>query len=70
MPTNYNKMDWVAVAEEYIGKFGWGARGKNIGVSRMLNDSEINVLKHTKWLVTRCKRAPTGFGEQYRMVSQ
>ena len=32
-------MDWVAVAEEYVGKNGWGARGKVLGISRMYSDN-------------------------------
>jgi hypothetical protein len=33
-------MEWVADAEEYIGKFGWGARGRNLGVSRMFGEGD------------------------------
>jgi len=32
-------MDWVATAEEYIGKHGWGARGKALGISRMYSEN-------------------------------
>ena len=31
-------MDWVNTAEEYCGRYGWGARGKHIGISRMITD--------------------------------
>lgn len=34
-------MDWVAAAEEFLGKHGWGARGRNLGVSRMFGTSDI-----------------------------
>lgn len=34
-------MDWVAAAEEFIGKYGWGARGRNLGVSRMFGTGDI-----------------------------
>lgn len=34
-------MDWVAAAEEYLGKFGWGARGRNLGVSRMFGTNDV-----------------------------
>jgi len=34
-------MQWVDNAEEYAGSHGWGARGKQIGISRMLNDSDL-----------------------------
>ena len=32
-------MDWVAIAEEYVGKNGWGARGKTLGISRMYSEN-------------------------------
>jgi len=31
-------MESVNAAEEYMGNFGWGPRGRNIGVSRMMTD--------------------------------
>jgi hypothetical protein len=33
-------MEWVSVAEEFCGAYGWGARGKYIGISRMLGDND------------------------------
>lgn len=33
-------MEWVAAAEEFIGKYGWGARGHNLGISRMFGTSD------------------------------
>ena len=33
-------MDWIAAAEEFLGKFGWGARGRNLGVSRMFGTGD------------------------------
>jgi hypothetical protein len=41
-------MEWVASAEEYIGKFGWGARGKNLGVSRMFGEGDKTSLSRDK----------------------
>jgi hypothetical protein len=41
-------MEWVATAEEYIGKFGWGARGKNLGVSRMFGEGDKASLSRDK----------------------
>jgi hypothetical protein len=38
-------MDWVSVAEEYIGSQGWGARGKNLGVSRMFTENSGTTLQ-------------------------
>ena len=32
-------MEWVAAAEEYVGKNGWGARGKTLGISRMYSEN-------------------------------
>jgi hypothetical protein len=37
-------MNWVDGAETYAGTHGWGARGKFIGISRMLNDSDMENL--------------------------
>lgn len=37
-------MEWVNTAEEYCGRFGWGARGKYIGISRMMNDNDKSAL--------------------------
>jgi len=34
-----SEMDWVAIAEEYVGKNGWGARGKTLGISRMYSEN-------------------------------
>jgi hypothetical protein len=33
-------MEWVAAAEEFLGKYGWGARGRNLGVSRMFGEGD------------------------------
>ena len=33
------EQDWVAAAEEYVGKNGWGARGKTLGISRMYSEN-------------------------------
>jgi hypothetical protein len=33
-------MEWVADAEEFIGKHGWGARGHNLGISRMFGTND------------------------------
>jgi len=41
-------MDWVNTAEEYCGRYGWGARGKYIGISRMMNDNDKAVLTQSK----------------------
>ena len=44
--------DWIDIAEDFCGKFGWGARGRHIGISRMMNDSDKSILSRTK-IVTR-----------------
>ena len=41
-------MDWVNTAEEYCGRYGWGARGKHIGISRMMNDNDKAALTQNK----------------------
>ena len=41
-------MEWVATAEEFIGRFGWGARGKNLGVSRMFGEGDKASLSRDK----------------------
>ena len=41
-------MDWINTSEEYAGRNGWGARGKMIGISRMLNDSDLTHIQNTK----------------------
>lgn len=41
-------MEWVATAEEYIGSFGWGARGKHLGVSRMFGEGDKASLSRNK----------------------
>ena len=38
LPANMDQ-DWIAAAEEYIGKNGWGARGKTLGISRMYSEN-------------------------------
>ena len=45
-------MDWVNVAEEYCGRFGWGARGKYIGISRMMNDNDKSALSQLSMMAT------------------
>lgn len=43
-------MQWVDIAETYAGDQGWGARGKQIGISRMLNDSDITNLMNSQYV--------------------
>ena len=38
-------MDWVSAAEAYIGRHGWGAQGKSLGVSRMYQDADKVMLR-------------------------
>lgn len=55
-------MEWVSVAEEYCGKFGWGARGKYIGISRMLGDGDKSQLARGKvFASTRPRGILSGF---------
>jgi len=41
-------MDWLRVAEEWIGNYGWGARGKYLGISRMFAENDISILRREK----------------------
>jgi hypothetical protein len=41
-------MDWINKTEEYAGTNGWGARSKFIGISRMLNDSDLTHIQNNK----------------------
>jgi len=43
-------MEWVAAAEEYIGSFGWGGRGRNLGVSRMFGEGDKASLSRNKYV--------------------
>lgn len=44
-------MQWVERAEEYAGEHGWGARGKQIGISRMMNDSDLHIVQNNSCVV-------------------
>lgn len=37
-------MDWINTTESYVGGFGWGPRGKHIGISRMCGEQDMNTL--------------------------
>jgi hypothetical protein len=41
-------MDWLRVAEEWLGNYGWGARGKYLGISRMFADNDIGIIRREK----------------------
>lgn len=67
-------MEWVAAAEEFMGAFGWGARGKHLGVSRMFGDGDKVSLSRNAHVVARRPRGlisgflvilPTGGGAVY-----
>ena len=49
-------MDWVATAEEFCGSYGWGARGKYIGVSRMFTDADKSALTRSKLVASHRPR--------------
>lgn len=50
-------MSFVENAEQYASHYGWGARGKFIGVSRMLHDNDITQLVNSKFV---CAYRPRG----------
>ena len=39
---------WVEQAEEYLGKYQWGANGRLLGISRMFKDGDIDTLRKSK----------------------
>jgi len=41
-------MDWLRVAEEWLGNYGWGARGKYLGISRMFSDNDAGIIRREK----------------------
>lgn len=45
-------MEWVVVCEEFIGKYGYGARGRHIGISRMFHENDILNIKSGKFVAT------------------
>lgn len=55
-------MDWINISEAYAGTNGWGARGKFIGISRMLNDSDVTHIQNNKMVTsTRPRGIISGF---------
>jgi hypothetical protein len=55
-------MDWVAQAEEFCSSYGWGARGKYIGVSRMFSDGDkITLQRHKMVMSIRPRGILSGF---------
>jgi len=55
-------MDWVDAAEEYLGNFGWGARGRNLGVSRMFGTNDTaSVVRNAVVAALRPRGILSGF---------
>ena len=55
-------MEYINISEEYAGVNGWGARGKFIGISRMLNDTDLTHIQNTKMVTsTRPRGIISGF---------
>lgn len=50
-------MSWVEKAEEFIGKHGFGSRGKHISISRVLNPSDLSQLQTSQHV---CAYRPRG----------
>ncbi len=50
-------MSWVEKAEEFIGKYGFGSRGKHISISRVLNPSDLSLLQSQQHV---CAYRPRG----------
>jgi hypothetical protein len=49
-------MEWVEQAEAYIGKHGWGARGKSLGISRMYGDNDKPMFRKEKLVASQRPR--------------
>jgi hypothetical protein len=55
-------MEWVAAAEEFIGKHGWGARGHNLGISRMFGTSDkMTLVRNSMAVAVRPRGVLSGF---------
>ena len=50
-------MSWTETAEEFVGKHGFGARGKHISLSRILNPSDLAQLQTSQFV---CAYRPRG----------
>ncbi len=44
--------EYVSSANQYLGKFGWGAQGRMLGLSRMFQDNDVNMIKKGKYVVS------------------
>lgn len=40
--------DFVSTATQFIARYGWGAQGKMLGISRMFQEADMNLLKKEK----------------------
>ena len=49
-------MECANAAEEYMGKFGWGPRGRHIGVSRMMSESDKSMIATAKLVASQRPR--------------
>lgn len=44
--------DFLQTATQYISKFGWGTQGRMLGISKMFQDADLQVLKKQKVVAT------------------
>jgi len=55
-------MEWVNAAETFLGHYGWGARGQNLGISRMFNESDkISLTRSNIAIALRPRGILSGF---------
>jgi hypothetical protein len=55
-------MEWVAAAEEFIGNCGWGARGHNLGISRMFGTGDkMTLVRNNMAIAIRPRGLLSGF---------
>jgi len=55
-------MEFIATAEDFLSSYGFGSRGKMLGISRMLNESDLPLLSRGKvFISTRPRGLLSGF---------
>lgn len=57
-----NLHESIPAATQYIGRYGWGTQGRMLGISRMVQDTDIGLLKKGKFVAsTRPRGVLSGF---------
>lgn len=58
-------MSWTEQAEEFVGKYGFGSRGKHISISRMINPSDLTQLQTSQYV---CAFRPRGIFSGFLVI--